>query len=367
MNSSIPQISISLAPAEELPEEPRSPFSPSSWAVIPDEEGFRPQHLSPMSAGSPSFPKVLSPLRPADVPVKGAGLERQRFEALLKASKERSSATGARKAADLRKEIALKAHKSKHVDRRALFLSKLQAPPSASAVLTPITPPESPAIFHYTLPSPGLNSPLSLFDAVNGTSDATGIQPWTEEIDFRKMAPEKQAPPRPRNKALPSLDEITGYLSSHGHMPQPPQAETPRARPTARLPAFLTPSLARAEAEAPPRRLRADVGRLRVPVRALTISAPKPLIRADAPTPVVRIPSIPSIAVTAPSSPAAPDGSRMHTAKRMLSTLQRRTVTQPPAGDEVKEWRRRSAPAELQQGRARAGFMHPVLAMPGGF
>lgn len=116
MNSAIPQISISLAPPEEIPEEPRSPFSPSSWAVMPEseEDGFRPQHLSPMSAGSPNLPKVLSPLRPSEAPVKGAGLERQRFEALLKASRERSSATGARKAADLRKEIALKAHKSKH-------------------------------------------------------------------------------------------------------------------------------------------------------------------------------------------------------------------------------------------------------------
>lgn len=115
MNSLIPQISISLAPPEEIPEEPRSPFSPSSWAVLPEsDENFRPQHLSPLSAGSPSFPKVLSPLRPSDAPVKGAGLERQRFEAMLKASRERSSATGAKKAADLRKEIALKAHKSKH-------------------------------------------------------------------------------------------------------------------------------------------------------------------------------------------------------------------------------------------------------------
>lgn len=110
----IPQISIHLAPVEDIPEEPRSPFSPSSWTVTPDSgNSFRPQHLSPISAGSPSFAKVLSPLRPLDSPIKGAGLERQRFEAMLKASKERSSATGARKAADLRKAIALKAHNSK--------------------------------------------------------------------------------------------------------------------------------------------------------------------------------------------------------------------------------------------------------------
>jgi hypothetical protein len=55
----------------------------------------------------------LSPLRPPDSPVKATGLERERFEAMLKASKERSAAVGAKKEADLRKEIALKTHKSK--------------------------------------------------------------------------------------------------------------------------------------------------------------------------------------------------------------------------------------------------------------
>jgi hypothetical protein len=52
-------------------------------------------------------------------------------------------------------------------ERRALFLSKLHAPPSPTATTTPETPPESPLVFHYTLPSPCLTSPLAVFEAVD--------------------------------------------------------------------------------------------------------------------------------------------------------------------------------------------------------
>jgi hypothetical protein len=115
MKSSIPEISISPAPPEAISEEPYSPFSPASF-VIPDvdDESFRPHHLTPPpTLISPRFPRQLSPLRPPDSPVVSTGLKRERFEALLRASKERSAAVGTKKAADLRKEIALKAHKSK--------------------------------------------------------------------------------------------------------------------------------------------------------------------------------------------------------------------------------------------------------------
>jgi hypothetical protein len=40
-------------------------------------------------------------------------LERERFEELLKASRERNAALGSKKALDLRKEIAIKVHKTK--------------------------------------------------------------------------------------------------------------------------------------------------------------------------------------------------------------------------------------------------------------
>lgn len=272
------------------------------------------------------------------------------------------------------------------VDRRALFLSKLQAPPSPSATTTPSTPPDSPAIFHYTLPSPGLNSPLSLFDAVHDTSEATGIEPWTEEVDFRQQYDAKHRSKsnvsslRARfsiavpasNKSLPSLDQITAHLSSHGHMPTSAPSDVPKPRAAMRLPAFLqrkltqapasTEPVTSAELAVPPHRLRTDVGRLK-PVRPLSlyISASKPLAKAEGPMSA----SIPTIAITTPTT-AADVTDRFDLASRMLTKLQRRTQL-PAASDFGKERRRRSAPPELQQGYARAGFMHPVLAMPGGF
>lgn len=58
-------------------------------------------------------------------------------------------------------------------ERRQTFLARLLASPSSSptTLTTPVTPPDSPAVFHYRLPSPGLLSPLALFEALdtNGT------------------------------------------------------------------------------------------------------------------------------------------------------------------------------------------------------
>jgi hypothetical protein len=116
MRPPIPDISISLAPPEELLEEPYSPFS-SPFFVTTDKgstDEFRPRRLTPPATlTSPQFPRQLSPLRPSDSPVTGEGLKREHFEAMLKASRERSAAVGAKKAADLRKEVAMKSHKSK--------------------------------------------------------------------------------------------------------------------------------------------------------------------------------------------------------------------------------------------------------------
>jgi hypothetical protein len=66
--------------------------------------------------------------------------------------------------------------------------------------------------------------------------------------------------------------------------------------------------------------------------------------------------------------------SRERRAKDMLSALRKRTrsseigVSADLMHDETldRKWKRRSAPAELSP-RARSGFEHPVLAMPGGF
>lgn len=108
----VPEISISLAPPEEPTPEPFSPFATSGFNIptTPDDyDGFRPVLLSP----TPSSAKPLSPLRPQEAAVRGKGIERERFEALLKASRERNMAVGGKRPTDLRKEIALKVHKNK--------------------------------------------------------------------------------------------------------------------------------------------------------------------------------------------------------------------------------------------------------------
>jgi hypothetical protein len=113
MASPIPQISISPPPPQELLIEPYSPFSAASFLTSSlDDDGFRHRHLTPPPTHT-KFNRQLSPLRPSEVAHIRKGLGRERFEALLKASKERNAALGGKKDVDLRKEIALKAHKNK--------------------------------------------------------------------------------------------------------------------------------------------------------------------------------------------------------------------------------------------------------------
>ncbi|KAI0662670.1 hypothetical protein C8Q70DRAFT_574407 [Cubamyces menziesii] len=398
--SPVPEISISLASPEEPCPEPFSPFSQSSF-LSDDHDSFRPTLLSPPPVVSP---RQLSPLRPKDAPVTGKGLERERFEALLQATRERNAALGSKKPTDLRKEIALKVHRNKQVERRALFLSKVQAPPSPSATFTPVTPPESPAVFHYSLPSPGLASPLEVFEALQlGKPVASTCNPWVEQVDFRlpKDAALKSAPatgPSMKRKPLPSLDQITARLSSNGHVAAP--AQLPRSR---RLPTFLRTSsqteqpMAEPEPipEAPRTRpaLPSGVGRLRFPTRpapeapAIEIAQPAPCLPPASP----RSPLAPKLQVTttvvprtASSSPVeltesnllAFTASRERTARNMLTRLRRRTlpphIAVPAPGeidreDEMeRKSRRHSAPPELPQ-RERVGFSHPILELPGAF
>ncbi|RDB29101.1 hypothetical protein Hypma_015323 [Hypsizygus marmoreus] len=367
----IPHISISPAPADEPQVEPYSPFSSSTRASPLGDDSFRPVHLTPPPTLT-RFHKQLSPLRPHDDPIPGKGLERERFEALLQASRERNAAFGGKKAGDLRKEIALKAHKNKQVERRALFLSKVLAPPSPTATLTPKTPPDSPAIFHYSLPSPGLVSPLALFETLSedpsGGLGAYGREPWVEQVDFRVHGYTKITEPAPRaaahhGRSLPSLEQISARLSSQGNVRQCPAADA-----VGRVP------------ERP--RLPIGVGRLQMPVRA-----PKPALEplVISPQKSPRLPDlqittlvVPRTTTTSPTMLSEANllalNSREHRAHNMLSTLRRRTLSSenPLAGvgadvvDAVK-LKRRSAPADLMPLRARTGFQHPVLALPGGF
>ena len=109
----LPTIEISFAPAEDPAPEPYSPFSPLDSPLTPgldDMDSYRPSLLSP-----PAPAMRLSPLRPLTVTrPAGKGIDNEAFQNMLRASKERSASHVSKKGQlNLRKEVALKAHKSK--------------------------------------------------------------------------------------------------------------------------------------------------------------------------------------------------------------------------------------------------------------
>ncbi|KAJ4486371.1 hypothetical protein J3R30DRAFT_3655547 [Lentinula aciculospora] len=358
----LPQISISLAPPEEPIVEP---FSPFSW--------------------------VKAAVNATTALAKG--LERDRFEALLKATRERNAFAGGKKDGDLRKEIALKAHKNKQVERRALFLSKVLAPPSPTAVSQPVTPPDSPAVFHFRFPSPGLVSPLALFESLNEDSPtgplSYAVDPWVEQVDYRlphqKLSAEVKGPKYTNSKkSIPSLEQISARLG-HNHLRISSSESNAR---TTRLPGFLAQRQASAPAGEHPR-LALGVGRLQLPVKSpqpsraeLAVVLPLPKSPSSPLTPQLQVttlvvPRSSSISPTKLSeSNLSALQSRERKAKDMLSTLRRRVtpsddgvvqgnqLTQPPLID--RRWKRHSAPADIAP-RPRAGFEHPVLSMKGAF
>ncbi|KAF9454890.1 hypothetical protein P691DRAFT_654978 [Macrolepiota fuliginosa MF-IS2] len=346
----IPTIQISHAPPQEHFPEPYSPFRNLSFPE-PDSDPFRPTLLTPPPTHT-TFAKHLSPLCPPDAPVTNKGLERERFEALLRASKERNALVGAKKALDLRKEIAHKAHKNRLVERRALFLSKVLAPPSPTATTTPKTPPESPGIFHYSLPSPGLVSPLALFDTLHDSNESTlhTRHSWVEQVDFRVPDDHKKpislsaGPPRAHKAALPSLDQISARLKTLA------SARSTTIVDGLRPPVAVPVTAPSASSNKP---ATIEIGRLKMPVRA-----PKP------------------ITASLTESNLKILDARERRAHDMLSTLRRRTLTMPsPLPEEAVEmdmdsrkcrWKRHSAPADLMP-RERIGFEHPVFALRGAF
>ena len=110
------------------------------------------------------------------------------------------------------------------VERRNLFLSKIEALPSPTATSLPVTPPESPAVFHFSLPSPGLVSPLALFETLD--HDGTSRPVRVEQVDFRARA----------RKEAEALASLTGYtdqsLQMHGLATVAPKAEKRQSRAT---------------------------------------------------------------------------------------------------------------------------------------
>ncbi|KDN40581.1 hypothetical protein RSAG8_08053, partial [Rhizoctonia solani AG-8 WAC10335] len=196
--------SIYVSPADS-PVSPVTPVEPSS----PEESlSSRSRHLLPPPVGSPRQPISLgSPRQPVSLAKKmdKKGLDQATFQDLLNANRERSSRRLVSPADRLRREVVVKAHHSKQFERRALFLSRIIAPPSPTSTETAVTPPESPAIFHFSLPSPGLASPLELFETV------TSHEHWIEEVDYKKTLRTLARDAFPAGR-LPSLDQITARL-----------------------------------------------------------------------------------------------------------------------------------------------------------
>lgn len=260
------------------------------------------------------------------------------------------------------------------MERRARFLLKVSEPPSPSAAYEPKTPPESPAIYNYSLPSPGIVSPLAMYEYLE--EECVTSKPWTEQVDFR--LPESAALPKQSRpilsfksgKRLPSLDEISARLS----FKNPPGAH----QATPRLPSFLQKKRAAAaepEVPAPPPLI--TVGRLRLPGSRSRGASPPPEQQAYGapPSPVTpklqvtttvipRMPAFPSLNLTE-SNLEAFARSQLFNPVRRCSSVSPSPVPIPTTPAE-RAFRRRSAPAELPL-RARSQFKHPVLDSPGGF
>jgi len=269
------------------------------------------------------------------------------------------------------------------VERRALFLSKVNAPPSPTATALPKTPPESPAILHYTLPSPGLDSPLALFESLQQTDPAgpaqfPSVKPWVEQVHYRQL---NGASARP-----PSLEQITAHLSSLGHSATATTVKDEYQRPPIPLPTFL---------RSPPR-MKTAVSHHHVgsgegsdgPEAEITLPNPGPLFIPLPKTHAMPSLSGPGLLVTTTTISVASNSSsstltevnlsalnsRALTGRDMMSKLKRRVSGLPSADgvggcgvdEDERRARRVSAPAELPK-RERDGFSHLVLALPGAF
>jgi hypothetical protein len=194
------------------------------------------------------------------------------------------------------------------VERRALFLSKIAAPPSPSAAMEPKTPPESPAILHYSLPSPGLKSPLAMFDQKHTLPRKS----WVEQVDFR--LPEGERTKRFVRQPLPSLEQISARLNAQRQAAVEASVTEPvNTNPSPRLPAFLKngprslsqeaslalSTEAPAPAAAPPRLSRLQMtGRMRT-TSQLIPSSPVPTVLISPASVEERLPSPPKT----PTSP----------------------------------------------------------------
>lgn len=377
--TSIPHIRISPASPVKVHSEPYSPF----LSADPDQDsGHRQRLLNPQCHFPPMSPRHSSPLRPADCPLP-RGLRRDQFDLLLKVSRDKRAALGSRKVPDLRKELAIKNQRNKQLERRALFLSKIQEPRSSTAVLTPKAPVEFPGVDHCTLPYPGLESPLALFDSSCKEHDGwTGKDlarrhTWLELVDSRLPISKPKTDLKLGRRRLPSLEEIIARV---GPVHPPPSMANNPVFATPRLPMFLrndkNASTKRSVSDSNP---DVNIGRLHMPLRHRQSSNSLSGMRLRT---MPSSPCCPNIEITSTVSPLplrcrnarhtftesnVHALGRANTAREMMTTIKRRTSPPPPGlADNQPRSKRHSAPAEMQL-RGRSGFEHPNLSLPGAF
>lgn len=262
-------------------------------------------------------------------------------------------------------------------DRRTLFLSKLQAPPSPTSMTTSKeTPPESP---NFISP-PGLESSLTLFDSWSGNHADDVPYTWVERDDFDE-----------RSKSKPSLDRLATKLARGS--PSLDQISARFSRP-AKLDNVKMTCDAHTTEHSP--RPSVGIGRLKMPLRTplrtqvifQPINQPKQYTPSKPLLPPLSLePSaetftfLRSAPVQFTQSKLNSLNSRDQKASNMLFTLRKRRVSSgfdPTADEETaidaeegdathkSRWRR-SAPPDMTPLRARFGFEHPVLASLGGF
>jgi hypothetical protein len=374
IGTSIPHIRISPASPVKAYREPYSPFL-SVGNPDKDDSGCPPQSLSPQYRFPAISPRHSSPLRPADCPPPRES-HRDQFDLLLEVSRDKRAALGSRKVPDLRKELAIKNQRNKQLERRALFLSRIQEPTlSATGSKTPV---EFPSVGHRTLPSLGLGSPLFCSSAEGHDGwigkDLPGRRTWFEskQVDCRLPISKPKADLNLGRRKLPSLEEITARV---GPFHSPPSMAKEPIFATPRLPMFLRSdknlSTTRTVSDTKP---SINIGRLHMPVRRRQSSDSLSHMR---PSVIPSSPCYPNIEIASPrvrgNAICAFTESNIHalgranTAREMMTTIKRRTSPPPPClTNHQPRPKRHSAPAEMQL-RGRSGFEHPILSLPGAF
>lgn len=237
-------------------------------------------------------------------------------------------------------------------------------------------------MFHYALPSPGLESPLAMYEYLE--NECVTSKPWVEQVDYRLPFPSKPAPikarasSRPTGKGLPSLAQISARMSAKQLSGTQEAAAAPR-----RLPSFLQQKQQPdADAQQPERKASPpplNVGRLRMP-GTRSPSPPAPEVKVERVYSAPISPKSPELQVTTTLVPRTVSTTRNLTERNLeallrqnvIKSLRRQSTTGDKAviqgkkeGDERLR-RRHSAPAELPK-RERTEFKHQVLNHRAGF